>query len=371
LYANGSDTTTFGDSWILPFQPHPGYVYTMTASVTFSGNPSSWTGIGFGSAYVNTNASNASQNGGVNHGRFTDDVSKGYDWTALTESTSNLQYFAGPTTTAPSISSNAFFAPNTGTHIILVVLDTTTNAWKFYAAVDGKFTFTNNYPATNLPTIGAVGITQTAITAPNFIQWNNFVLTQVAPSGGVAPYVLNSLPASVTLLADSPLSIPATNFGSAPFGYYWSNTNTATVLGSGANTSMTPLSANLNVADVPASWNGNTLALVMTNAYGTNISLVSITVTNSTIVPTNRPTITGFSLVGGTNVVITATNGQSGGTYYLLGSTNLTTPVSQWQPLSTNVILTNGGSASAFTFTGTNVIHLSNPQQFYILSNTN
>jgi hypothetical protein len=250
------------------------------------------------------------------------------------------------------------------------VLDTTTNAWKYYAAVDGKYTFTNNYPTTNLPTIGAVGITQTAITAPNFIQWNYFVLTQVAPSG-VPPYLFNSLPTNVTLLADSPLSIPATNFGSAPFGYYWSNTNTPAVLASGASSSMTPLSANLTVSDVPASWNGNTLALVMTNAYGTNISLVSVTVTNSSIIPTNHPTITGFSLVGGTNVTISATNGQAGGTYYLLGSTNLATPIRQWLPVATNVIQTNGGTANGFTFTGTNVIQLNNPQQFYILSNTN
>jgi hypothetical protein len=69
--------------------------------------------------------------------------------------------------------------------------------------------------------------------------------------------------------------------------------------------------------------------------------------------------------------MISATNGQSGGTYYLLGSTNLTTPLSQWLPLATNVILTNGSVASGFTFTGTNVVHVVNPQQFYILSNTN
>ena len=109
----------------------------------------------------------------------------------------------------------------------------------------------------------------------------------------------------------------------------------------------------------------------MTNAYGTNISLVSLTVSNSVIIPTNQPTITGFSIVGGTDVMITATNGQSAGTYYLLGSTNVATPLIQWQPLATNVIVTNGSAVNGFTFTGTNAVSVGNPQEFYILSNTN
>jgi hypothetical protein len=167
------------------------------------------------------------------------------------------------------------------------------------------------------------------------------------------------------------LSISANTFGSAPFGYYWSNTNSGTVLASGTSSDMVPLSANLVLADVPASWNGNTLALVVTNAFGTNISLVSLTVTSPTIIPTNQPVITSFSLVGGTNVMIDATNGQSSGVYYLLGSTNLATPLSQWLPLATNVIVTNGSVDNGFTFTATNVVHAGNPQQFYILSNTN
>ena len=103
---------------------------------------------------------------------------------------------------------------------------------------------------------------------------------------------------------------------------------------SGTSGTMTFLSANLSVADVPISWNGNKLALTVTNAYGTNISLVTVTVTNAAIIPTIKATITGFSLANGTNVVINATNGQSGGTYYLLGATNLTTPLSQWLPLA-------------------------------------
>jgi hypothetical protein len=57
-----------------------------------------------------------------------------------------------------------------------------------------------------------------------------------------------------------------------------------------------PLTANLSVADVPLSWNGNTLALIVTNAYGTNISLVSLTVTNAVNLNSSNMM---FSVAGG------------------------------------------------------------------------
>jgi hypothetical protein len=87
------------------------------------------------------------------------------------------------------------------------------------------------------------------------------------------------------------------------------------------------------------------------------------------IVPTIPPKITSFTLLGG-NLNITATNGDNGATYYLLGSTNLTTPVNQWLPLATNVVTASGGTET-FTFGGTNVYSAGQPQWFYMLSSTN
>jgi hypothetical protein len=90
------------------------------------------------------------------------------------------------------------------------------------------------------------------------------------------------------------------------------------------------------------------------------------------IVPTNSPGITSFSLVGGVggtgsgNVVISGTNGDIGATYYLLSSTNVTTPFNHWKAVATNVV-----GASAFTFIGTNAVAPGQGQQFYILSSTN
>jgi fibronectin-binding autotransporter adhesin len=95
----------------------------------------------------------------------------------------------------------------------------------------------------------------------------------------------------------------------------------------------------------------------------------TITVQSVTTVPTTSAHVTDFRLVNG-NAVIDATNGEAGGTYYLLESTNVTTPLSQWQAVATNVVSTNGVSG-AFQFIGTNVVGSGNGQQFYILSNTN
>jgi hypothetical protein len=81
--------------------------------------------------------------------------------------------------------------------------------------------------------------------------------------------------------------------------------------------------------------------------------------------PTSRPApgLTGINL-SGNKVVLSATNGFVGGTYYVLTSTNLTTPLNQWIPVLTNLL----GASGSFTLTTTNTASLSIRQQFYILA---
>ena len=97
--------------------------------------------------------------------------------------------------------------------------------------------------------------------------------------------------------------------------------------------------------------------------------LVPATPAAVVIAPTNSPGITSFSLVsngaGGKNVVINGINGDAGATYYLLTSTNVATPLPQWQVVATNVV-----GSSTFTFIGTNAVSPNKMQQFYILSST-
>jgi hypothetical protein len=103
-----------------------------------------------------------------------------------------------------------------------------------------------------------------------------------------------------------------------------------------------------------------------TNRLTIDGSIAVVAVSNGPGTFTNRTGITGFSL-NGANVVITGTNGQAGDAYYLLESTNLILPQSQWTVVATNVL----GSSGSYTFIGTNVVTTGVQQQFYMLSNTN
>ena len=107
--------------------------------------------------------------------------------------------------------------------------------------------------------------------------------------------------------------------------------------------------------------------------YNSNTLPAYITGSGSLIIPstgpgtfTSTPGITSLTL-NGANVVLTVTAGQAGDAYYLLSSTNLALPINQWRTVATNVPATSG----SFTFTGTNAVTPGDPQQFYILSNTN
>ncbi len=70
--------------------------------------------------------------------------------------------------------------------------------------------------------------------------------------------------------------------------------------------------------------------------------------------------------ISGSNLKLNAVNGVGGESCTVLASANLFIPLSQWTPLTTNV-LTSGGD---FTITATNAASLAAPQHFYIIQTT-
>jgi glucose/arabinose dehydrogenase len=78
------------------------------------------------------------------------------------------------------------------------------------------------------------------------------------------------------------------------------------------------------------------------------------------IVTTNSIPIFNTVTLSGTNLVVGGTNGPHSGNYYVLTSSNLARPLSQWTPMATNPFDVNGG------FNFTNPIS-TNAQLFYLL----
>jgi fibronectin-binding autotransporter adhesin len=76
-----------------------------------------------------------------------------------------------------------------------------------------------------------------------------------------------------------------------------------------------------------------------------------------------RPAVFTQVSLSGTTLTIAGTNGVAGGSYVLLGSTNVALPLSQWIPLLTN---TFDGSGN-FNLS-TNIVNPAQPQEFYFLS---
>jgi len=81
----------------------------------------------------------------------------------------------------------------------------------------------------------------------------------------------------------------------------------------------------------------------------------------SVVPPSTPPKITGISISGAT-LTFSATNGQAGGTFTLLETTNLQLPVSQWTPVFTNMF--NGSGNINLS---TNVVNPHIPDEFYLI----
>ncbi|HEV2320067.1 MAG TPA: LamG-like jellyroll fold domain-containing protein, partial [Verrucomicrobiae bacterium] len=270
MEGSGLDNSTLGDSWVLPFKPEPGFVYTITASAYMTGFPGSWIGAGFAGPVTSNNSGSA---------RFADPDMYGYDFIIWVINTGNVEYLQGPGAALYITNVNNFISTSTPiTHTAQVVLDTTGPQWIQYAFMDGTPAGTNAFAS--IPPIGSVGLTQSGLGAPNDVQWTSFLLTAVSPNG-FPPYLLNPVPSTNSiLLTNGTITVNATGFGTGPWGYSW--INNSTVLASGATNNTAPDIANLSIGS--GSLSAGQLELVLTNAVGTNITIIPL-VSQTSFVP--------------------------------------------------------------------------------------
>jgi autotransporter-associated beta strand protein len=111
---------------------------------------------------------------------------------------------------------------------------------------------------------------------------------------------------------------------------------------------------NLGLGTLPAGYTG-----YLTN--DATLSAIALVVTAVPPPPKTPPTIGKIS-VSGTNIVITGTNNAgAGGTFHVLTSTNLTTPVASW------TVLTNGSFDGNGNFIVTTPLDATRPRTFYMM----
>ena len=130
------------------------------------------------------------------------------------------------------------------------------------------------------------------------------------------------------------------------------------------------------------SWQGNTLfdATNLPAIGWTNLQFLVSATGKSTVLEfgfRNDPSYLGLDDVSvlpaqagigsiqlsGQNLILNGVNGLSGATYYVLTSTDITLPLSQWTRVATNVLNAGGN----FTLTATNTVTPGAGQQFYML----
>ena len=169
----------------------------------------------------------------------------------------------------------------------------------------------------------------------------------VSSTSSSSPPAITNQPASRTVLAGSNVLFTVDASGSAPLDYQWWF-NTTNSVGGATNASLTVSNAQ------PADAGG--YRVVVTNASGAATSSVAVLVVR---VP---PTFSDISFAAdGGSVVISGSGGTPNGIYYVLTSTNVAAPATQWTCVATNEF----DGTSRFVFT--NTPHTNAPLNFYLL----
>ncbi len=183
----------------------------------------------------------------------------------------------------------------------------------------------------------------------NFALSSNQVLNQYLQGATIFPYFNPPPPANVAAVANGPMTIPAIAFGPGPMGYQWIDTGHGNAVLESGVTNGDTLNASYVTNSAPGALNGDTLELIVTNAYGSTNVTVATTVTYYPQILTNLP------------AQVFVGQGQSY-TYtpYIVGETNL---IYQWYENSSAVSgatnptyapSTAGGSTNTFFVTVTN-----------------
>ena len=209
-------------------------------------------------------------------------------------------------------------------------------------------------------------------------------------TAGVAPNLTQAPATNITANGFGTLTLPAAAVGSPTLSYTWYDTQNGTNVTTGS-TNQVPLNATLNVASVPAGWNGDTLELTVQNAYGQTNYFVTLTVfTNAPVFTLDLPpqveVVSGktytysvaavgaqpfffqwyhgaLPISGATNLSLSVVAGSPGSTTYYIVATNAFGATTSTVSTLTSIAQLNAGYA-------TNILSL-NPVGYWPLQETN
>jgi hypothetical protein len=176
------------------------------------------------------------------------------------------------------------------------------------------------------------------------------IVTNVAP-------IITQQPASQTVGIGSTVSFSVIGIdGTTPEFLQWLKDGANLMNGTNSSGSIISGSTNnfLTIADAQTNDDG-AYSLVISNAWGV------LTSSNAILTVLTAPDFGGITDAGGTNFILNGVGGTNNGTYFILTSTNLATPLNLWTPVATN----HFGSQGQFIFTDSPPANT--PQQFYIL----
>ena len=173
---------------------------------------------------------------------------------------------------------------------------------------------------------------------------SNAVLEAGAP-------VLTIQPQSQTVNVGATVVFSIDGFGVPPFFLQWYKDGTNLVDGgriSGATNAELTID-NVQFLDAGSYW------VVVSNYVG------SVTSSNAVLTVLAAPSFGSIVSTSGGGFILSGTGGTSNGTFYVLTTTNLTVPLTNWTPIATDQF----DSLGDFIFT--NNAQTNTPQQFYLL----
>jgi hypothetical protein len=159
------------------------------------------------------------------------------------------------------------------------------------------------------------------------------------------PPTITVQPTNQTVALGTTVTLAVTATGTAPLSYQWQD---GTNLVNGATNNI------LTIANAQLT-NSGTYTVIVDNPGG------SVTSSNAVLSVVLPPIIGNIIAAGDGSFIFSGNGGLSNGTYSVLTSTNLVTPLALWTPIATNQFDSQG------QFIFTNTAPTNTPQLFYIL----